>query len=195
MTAASGIIHEEFHSSEFGKHGGILNMVQLWVNLPASRKMEHPEYQAIISGEIPTVELADEAGSIRVIAGTLQGVTGPARTKTPMNVWDMRLRIGSQTSLPASDGWTTAIIVLKGAVRVNGGSSVVDAQMVLLDRLGEGVLIEADCDSIVLLLSGEPIDEPVAGYGPFVMNTQEEIAQAFSDYSSGRFGKIGSWSS
>ncbi|MCH7370064.1 pirin family protein [Aeromonas sp. MR16] len=190
MTAASGIMHEEFHSEAFTRSGGTLDMVQLWVNLPAKDKMSSPGYQAIRSDSIPVHELADEVGLVRIIAGDYAGQTGPARTFSPMNVWDLRLHGGASVQLPAVDGWNTAIVVLKGRVRVNGQEEVGEAQMVLLDPRGTGIEIETREDAVLLLLSGEPIDEPIVGYGPFVMNTQVEITQAIDDFNNGRFAQV-----
>ncbi|HEY0801278.1 MAG TPA: pirin family protein [Steroidobacteraceae bacterium] len=190
MTAASGILHEEFHSEAFTHSGGTLDMVQLWVNLPAKDKMSAPAYQPILNDTIPAVTLAEGAGTVRVIAGDYTGHTGPARTFTPMNVWDVRLTAGSSVELPANDGWNTAIVVLHGTVQVNGHAVAREAQMVLLDRGGSGLTMEANSDAVVLLLSGEPIEEPVVGEGPFVMNTQEEIIEAITDFNGGRFGHI-----
>jgi len=190
MTAASGILHEEFHTPEFSRRGGTLDMVQLWVNLPAQDKMGAPGYQTLLDAQIPSVELPDGAGRVRVIAGRFDNHAGPARTHTPMDVWDIRLRQGHHAELPVADGRTLALVVLKGTVRINSGQPVGEAQLVTFDRCGEDVFVDADSDATVLLLSGEPIDEPVAGYGPFVMNSQAEIAQAVNDFNSGRFGQI-----
>ncbi|PTA70689.1 MULTISPECIES: pirin family protein [unclassified Stenotrophomonas] len=190
MTAASGILHEEYHTPDFARRGGTLDMVQLWVNLPAKDKMSAPGYQTLLNEDIPVLDLPEGGGRVRVIAGEFNGARGPAHTHSPMNVWDVRLQHGHSATLPAPEGWTLAVVVLKGSVRVNGGQNIGEAQMVMLDRSGEGVFVEAASDATVLLLSGEPIDEPVVGYGPFVMNTQEEISQAVSDFNSGRFGQI-----
>jgi len=190
MTAAAGILHEEFHSEEFTQRGGTLEMVQLWVNLPARDKMATPGYQGILGAEIPALELADGAGTLRVIAGDYEGRRGPARTFTPMDVWDLRLRQGHQLELPLAAGRTAMLVVLRGTVLVNGSEVVREAQLVQLDRAGAGLSLEANSDATLLLLSGEPIDEPIAGYGPFVMNSREEIAQAIQDFNSGRFGQM-----
>lgn len=190
MTAAAGILHEEFHSQAFTRSGGTLEMVQLWVNLPAKHKMAAPHYQTLRAADIPVADLPDGAGTLRVIAGDYAGHSGPARTFSPMNVWDLRLKSGSRTALELPDGHTAAIVVLHGTVEVNGKAIARDAQLVLLDRNGSELVLNAGNDATVLLLSGEPIDEPVAGYGPFVMNTSAEIEQAFADYQSGRFGQM-----
>lgn len=192
MTAASGILHEEFHSQAFTRTGGTLEMVQLWVNLPASDKMSEPGYQTLLDRDIPAVALPDSAGTVRVIAGDYEGHHGPARTFTPMDVWDVRLDQGREARLHGRAGHTFAIVVLHGTVRVNGTQIVRDAQMVLFDREGGDVSLEANSDAVLLLLSGEPIDEPIVGYGPFVMNDAEGIRQAFADFNSGRFGAMAS---
>lgn len=190
MTAGAGILHEEFHSEAFAKAGGTLEMVQLWVNLPASDKMAAPGYQAIVNSDIPAIDLPDDAGTVRVIAGEFAGKGGPAKTFSPMHVWDLRLNQGSTSELAVPDGWSTAIIVLRGTVLVNGGTVARESQMAVLDQAGSRITIEANNDTVVLLISGEPIDEPIVGYGPFVMNSQEEIAQAVEDFNSGRFGQM-----
>ncbi|MGH9784830.1 MAG: pirin family protein [Terriglobia bacterium] len=191
MTAGAGILHEEFHSEAFTQSGGTLDMVQLWVNLPAKDKMTAPGYQAIVNANIPSVTLAKGAGLVRIIAGNYAGQAGPARTFTPLHVWDVRLNPGANVELPAAEAWNTAVVVLHGSVEVNGAAAR-DAQMVLLDPSGTGLSIEAKDEATLLLLSGEPIREPIVGHGPFVMNTQDEIAQAFEDFSSGKFGRIAS---
>ncbi len=188
MTAGAGILHEEFHSPAFSQSGGVLEMVQLWVNLPAKHKMTLPGYQAILNRNIPAVALPNDAGTVRVIAGEFDGHPGPAHTFTPMNVWDMRLTRGGYSTLTLLEGWTAGLVVLHGTVKDNGEVIVHEAQMAVLDRSGQRLSIEADSDAAVLLLGGEPIDEPVVGHGPFVMNSQQEIAQAISDFNSGQFG-------
>lgn len=190
MTAGAGILHEEFHSPAFSQSGGKLEMVQLWVNLPAKDKMAAPGYQAIVERDIPTVELPNDAGQMRIIAGQFGGQAGPAHTFTPMNVWDLRLNQSSFSALTLPDGWASMLIVLHGTVQVNGDAVVREAQMIALDRAGQEISIEANTDAKVLLLSGEPIDEPIVGHGPFVMNSQQEIVQAIDDLNSGRFGQI-----
>ncbi len=190
MTAGAGILHEEFHSEAFTSQGGALEMVQLWVNLPAKDKMAAPGYQAVLDGDIPVVALPNEAGSVRVIAGEYAQEKGPARTFTPMHVWDMRIRQGGITEFEVPEGWSTALVVLRGTVLVNGDTVAREAQLVVLDKADRHMAIEANSDAVVLLLSGEPIDEPIVGYGPFVMNSQDQIAQAISDFNSGRFGQM-----
>ena len=190
MTAASGILHEEFHSDDFTRNGGNLEMVQLWVNLPAKDKMAAPGYQTLLDAEIPSVGLPDEAGRVRVIAGEYGGHRGPARTFTPIDVWDVRLNAGKSANFSLPEGRTLALVVLKGTVLVNGSAVTREAQLVTLARDGSDIAIEANSGATVLLLSGEPIDEPIVGYGPFVMNTQQEISQAIADFNSGKFGRM-----
>lgn len=190
MTAASGILHEEFHSKDFSQKGGTIEMVQLWVNLPAKDKMAAPGYQTLLNQDIPVVPLADNAGQVRVIAGNYGGHAGPARTFSPINVWDMKLNAGHTTTLQVEEGHTLAVVMLHGAILVNGEQIVRETQMVLLDRAGDSITLEANADVSLLVLSGEPIDEPIVGYGPFVMNNEAEIQQAFRDFNSGQFGAM-----
>jgi redox-sensitive bicupin YhaK (pirin superfamily) len=190
MTAASGILHEEFHSEAFAKSGGTLEMVQLWVNLPAKDKMADAGYQTILDGDIPSIALANDAGSLRLIAGEFEGHKGPSRTFTPIDVWDLRLNAGKLLTLDLHEGRNTALVVLRGTIEINGLESVRQGQLALFDRKGDQLTLLASEDAVVLLLSGEPIDEPIVGHGPFVMNTEQEIHQAFADFQSGRFGQM-----
>ncbi len=189
MTAGGGIIHEEYHSPEYGRKGGPFEMVQLWVNLPAKDKMAPAGYQAITDGQIPSVALPDGAGQVRVIAGTYGDAKGPAHTFSPMNVLDVRLAAGRTVQLPQPEGWTTLLVVLAGTVAVNGDTVLRAAEMATLSTAGAGVEIEANNDAKLLLLSGEPIEEPVVGYGPFVMNSEAQIREAINDFNSGRFAE------
>jgi redox-sensitive bicupin YhaK (pirin superfamily) len=170
--------------------GGPFRMVQLWVNLPARDKMGAPGYQSIRDADIPSVDLSEGAGRVRVIAGEFGGRKGPARTFTPVNVWDMRLARDAAATLDLPDGHTTMLVVLSGRITVNGTHAAGEAEMVLLDRSGRTATIDAAGDSIMLVLTGEPIDEPIVGYGPFVMNSEAEIRRAFDDFNSGRFGQM-----
>jgi len=190
MTAAGGILHEEFHSDAFTRQGGALEMVQLWVNLPARDKMSPPGYQTLLDRDIPVVSLPDEAGQVRVIAGEFDGRRGPARTHTPIDVWDVRLRQQGTATFELPEGRTLALAVLHGTVQVNGTDIVREGQLVQLAREGSQVQIEANNEVTLLLLSGEPIDEPIVGHGPFVMNSQAEIRQAIDDFNHGRFGQM-----
>jgi len=189
MTAAGGVLHEEYHSPEYAKRGGAFEVVQLWVNLPARDKMTEPAYQSITDARIPKVDLPDDAGSVRVIAGRYGAAEGPAHTFTPMNVWDMRLQAGKTLSFDLPEGHTTALFVLHGAIRVGTGR-VGEAEMAVMDRNGTQLGFETLQDSVLLLLGGEPLDEPIVGHGPFVMNTEDEIAQAIRDYRDGGFGHM-----
>ncbi len=188
MTAASGILHEEFHSPAFAESGGNFRVVQLWVNLPARYKMTAPGYQAILNAEIPSVTLP--GARVRVIAGDFQGARGSARSFTPINLWDVRMDKGASLQLDLPEGHNAAVAVLSGDVIVNGEKSARDAQIVLLDPAGTQAQLKADHDATLLVMTGEPIREPIAGYGPFVMNTEAEIRQAITDFNSGRFGQI-----
>lgn len=189
MTAASGLLHEEFHSEAFTQRGGRLEMVQLWVNLPARHKMDAPRYQSLTRQSIPSVALPDQAGYVRVIAGNYGGREGAARTHTPINVWDVRLNAQHEAQLQLPPGHTLLVLVVRGAVAVQG-RAVHAGQWVQLGREGSDLQLQASTDAAVLVLGGEPINEPIAGQGPFVMNTRQELAQAFGDFYSGRFGQI-----
>lgn len=191
MTAANGILHEEFHSGDFTRKGGTLEMVQLWVNLPARDKAATPGYQALLNRDIPVVSLPDGAGSLRVIAGDHDGHKGPARTFTPIDLWDLKLNRNARTVITLPEGRTAIVVVLKGSVRLNDDATAGEAQFALLDRVGGEITLEADGEASILILSGEPIDEPVVMHGPFVMNSTQEIRQAIADFQEGRFGHFG----
>ena len=188
MTAGSGVVHEEKHGREFTRKGGMLEMVQLWVNLPARLKMTPPRYQDLPDRDIPAVPLPDGAGVARVIAGDFQGTQGPARTFTPVQLWDLRLKAGRAFEFRLPEGHTTALLGLQGNVEINGSQPLGEAELAVLDREGSSLSLEARKDAGVLLLAGEPIVEPVVGYGPFVMNSEQEIRQAISDYQGGKMG-------
>lgn len=190
MTAASGILHEEFHSHAFSRTGGELEMVQLWVNLPAKDKAAAAGYQSILNADIPVAQLPDGAGSVRVIAGNFAGHAGPAHTFTPIDVWDVRLNAGKSAAFPIPAGRNSMLVMLRGTVLVNGETVARDAQLALFSQDGESITVEANNDAVFLILSGEPIDEPVVGYGPFVMNTQAEIVEAIQDFNAGRYGQM-----
>ncbi|MCM0034430.1 MAG: pirin family protein [Burkholderiaceae bacterium] len=189
MTAASGLIHEEFHSEDFAQQGGPFEMIQLWVNLPAKDKMSKPGYQGITSDKITDVLLANDAGTARIIAGAFENVKGAAHTFTPMNVWDLRLNAGKTLSLDLPKGHTTALYVLSGTLKIDT-QIIKKAEMAVMEREGTALAAEIMEDAVVLLLSGEPLNEPIAGHGPFVMNTRAEITQAIQDYNNGMFGQI-----
>ncbi|KKW68204.1 quercetin 2,3-dioxygenase [Lampropedia cohaerens] len=187
MTAGAGILHEEYHSDHYAAHGGPFEMIQLWVNLPAAAKRTPPGYQSLMADAIPQVMLPGNAGRVRVIAGAFDGARGPAHTHSPMQVWDVARNSAGMATLPAAQGWTTLLLVRRGTVLVNDSEVVRDAQLVSLTREGQDVRIEANGDAQLLFLSGAPIDEPNAGYGPFVMNTQAEIRESIADFNAGRF--------
>ncbi len=195
MTAGSGLVHEEFHGRDFARRGGWFEMIQLWVNLPASAKMTAPTYQGLLNSAIPVVALPDGQGSVRVIAGEFAGAKGPAHVHTPIQVWDLRLAINQPLDLAVPEGHTTALVVLRGTVRVHGAAAigaaeVGAAEVGLFDRDGTVLRIDSADAATAVLLCGAPIDEPIVGSGPFVMNTQAEIRQAMVDYQSGRMGRL-----
>ena len=190
MTAGAGIVHEEFHSQQFTEQGGLLNMVQLWVNLPASAKDTPAAYQTLLNKDIPRVSLEDGGGALRVIAGEYLEHKGPANTFTPINVWDLKLEPGARVNLPVPKGHTTLVAVLNGSVQINDTDVLREAELANLDREGQEIVLESNNVARLLVLSGEPIDEPVVGYGPFVMNTEGEIKQAMLDFQSGKFGAL-----
>jgi hypothetical protein len=189
MTAAAGVVHEEFHSPRFQRQGGTLEMVQLWVNLPARSKGGPPKYQALADAAIPRVRLPDGRGTVRVIAGSYAGAAGAADTFTPLNVWDVQLEKPGTLELEVPQGQTAIVVVQTGTIRI-GEARVEAVGMAVCGRQGSRIALAAESPGRVLLLSGEPLGEPVVGQGPFVMNTREEIRQAISDYQAGRMGKL-----
>ncbi|MES3036431.1 MAG: pirin family protein [Bdellovibrionota bacterium] len=191
MTAASGLVHEERHGKDFAKNGGRFEMIQLWVNLPAKDKMAKPRYQGIQNADISTVELKENAGTLRVIAGSYLDSKGPAKTFTPINLWDVKLKSGKKSEFKMPAGFTTLVFVLNGKVKLGSGEVLSEAELGVLDRNEELFTLEAEADSTLLILGGEPIEEPMIGYGPFVMNTSDEIRQAFEDFNNGLMGEIG----
>jgi len=190
MTAASGIVHEEMHEREWAKRGGTLQAIQLWVNLPKAFKMTAPGYQTIVNAQIPVVQLEGGAGLLRVIAGSVRGVKGPAKTFTPMELYDLRLRARHALPLQVSKGYNVGLFVLSGQATVEGSHRLKEAELAVLASAGEPVTIVAEADAIILVMAGEAINEPVARYGPFVMNTQSELVQAVDDYQAGRMGHL-----
>ena len=189
MTAASGLIHEEFHSADFARQGGPFEMIQLWVNLPAKDKMTNPGYQGITSDQIPNIELPNNAGTARIIAGAYESAKGAAQTFTPMNVWDMRLKANHTLSLVLPEGHTISLYVLRGKLKIDT-QTVSTAELAVMDQESAELSVDILEDAVVLLLSGEPLNEPIVGQGPFVMNTRAEIMQAIQDYNNGKFGQI-----
>lgn len=190
MTAGSGVMHEEFHSERFSKEGGMFEMVQLWVNLPKAHKMTTPKYQAIKSTEIPVVQLDDNAGIARIIAGELASISGAASTFTPINMWDVVMNAGKTHTFAVPESHNLIILVLDGTVQINGEEIARRGELVTFERGGADVQIEANNEAKLLILTGEPINESIVGYGPFVMNTEAEIVQAMRDVQSGKFGQI-----
>ncbi len=189
MTAGSGLLHKEMHSPEFTRRGGRFHALQLWVNLPAKSKMTPPRYQTLRAQDIPVVSLPQEAGTVSVIAGEFGGAKGPASTFTPVNLYDLRLRAGHRAQLDLKDGFSAGLYIVNGRTLVNGEAAG-EGELVVLERKGNEVTIKATADATVFVMNGAPINEPVAGHGPFVMNTQDQIRQAFADYQRGQLGKI-----
>ena len=188
MTAASGVLHKEYHAEEFYKQGGIFQMVQLWVNLPAKDKMSTPKYQAIEHKDIPTVEV--ENGFIEIIAGEYNQTKGVASTFSPVNMLNAKLNEGGKANFSFPANYNTVLLVIEGEVKVNNQEVVPTDHLLLFTNEGEDFSIEATENSVVLILSGEPLNEPIASYGPFVMNTQEQIREAFKDFNNGKFGTL-----
>lgn len=188
MTAASGIVHEEKHGKKFAQMGGPFEMVQLWVNLPKKDKMNPPRYQAISKSDIPIVEMTN--GIVRVIAGNFEGASGAAKVHTPINLWDIRLKNKADYTFRVPSGQTAAIFVLSGQVTLNDTQNIGPAELALLNPLGEEFNLKSHEETKILFLGGAAIDEPIVGYGPFVMNTKQEIHQAFIDFENGKMGKL-----
>lgn len=189
MTAASGVLHKEFHETEWAKDGGIFQMVQLWVNLPAKDKMSTPKYQAIKNADMKIVDLG-ENGFVEVIAGEFQGEKGPAETFSPVNMMNAKLKNGGTAEFSFPANFNTGALVIEGSITVNGEEKVAVDHFVLFENEGETFTITANEESIVLIISGEPLNEPIFPHGPFVMNTREEIIQAFEDFNTGKFGYL-----
>ena len=190
MTAGSGVMHEEFHSEKFSQEGGMFEMVQLWVNLPAKDKMTTPKYQAIKASDIPEVAFGDNAGIARIIAGDFEATQGAASTFSPVNMWDVRMNAGKNHTFRVLASHNLIVLVLDGTVQFNGADIARRGELVTFERGEADVHIEANNDAKLLILTGEPHNEPIVGYGPFVMNTREEIVQAFNDVQNGKFGSI-----
>ena len=190
MTAGSGILHQEFHSDAFTRRGGLFRTVQLWVNLPAHDKAVNGGYQSLLSAQIPSLDLPHGAGTLRIIAGEYGGVRGPARTYTTLNVWDAKLTAGANMALELPEGQVAILVVLTGRITVNGKTSASEAEAILLSPEGHDAKIAVDRETTLLVLTGQPIDEPLVAYGPFVMNTQDEIRRANEDYQNGLFGSL-----
>jgi len=190
MTAGNGIVHQEFHSQEFVRKGGTFQMVQLWINLPAKDKSTKAGYQTLSKSHIPVVSLPESEGNLRVVAGEFNGTKGPARTFTPINFWDVNLHAGKTIELPVPSGHTTAFLVLSGILEVNQKHKAIEGELAIFSRSGNTVVIKTKTDCQFLLMDGEPINEPIVGYGPFVMNSEAEIKQAFEEFQLGQMGEL-----
>ena len=190
MTAGKGILHNEYHEEGFAKAGGVMHFIQIWVNLPRKNKLAAPHYQALTDGIIAAAPLAGGKGLVRVIAGAYEGVQGPARTFTPVQMLDLRLKPEARVRLPTPKDYNTALLVLTGTVKTNGSAALSAGECVLFRNDGDEVVVESSADSIVMFLSGAPIDEPLVHYGPFVMNSVDEINEAIEDFNGGKFGAL-----
>jgi hypothetical protein len=190
MTAASGILHKEYHEKEFSRNGGEMQMVQLWVNLPAKYKMSQPKYQGITKEQISKFTLPDEAGTVAVIAGEYGNISGAANTFSPINLFNVNLNKNGKASFSFPAAYNTALLVIEGKITVNGAEEVPTDHFVLFQNEGEEFEIASGNGASVLIMSGEDIQEPIAAHGPFVMNTRQEILQAFEDYQKGKFGYL-----
>lgn len=186
MTAARGVLHEEKHSAAFLKKGGAFEVAQLWVNLPANKKMSEPRYQEIAARDIPTVELPNAAGRVRVIAGEFGAAAGPAKTFTPIDLLDLRLNSGGETSISPRPRFNVVMLVMHGNALASG-ESVGASELAIFERSNGRIILRAETHTALLLMAGEPIEEPIVGAGPFVMNTEAELNQAFADFRAGRF--------
>jgi len=190
MTAGAGVLHKEFHEKEFSRKGGIFQMVQLWVNLPAKFKMTPAKYQSLENKDISKYLLSDGKSSIEIIAGDYNGIKGSASTFSPVNLFNAKLIQGARTGFSFNKDFNTGMLVIEGEIKINDSKTAAENHFILFGHDGEDIVIEAVEKSIILILSGEPIHEPVASYGPFVMNTQAEIKLAYEDYNNGKFGNL-----
>jgi quercetin 2,3-dioxygenase len=190
MTAGAGVLHKEFHEKEFSRNGGIFQMVQLWVNLPAKDKMTHAKYQAIENKDMTRVLLDDGKSIVELIAGEYKGKRGPAFTFSPVNLFNAKLIRGAKAGFSFEENYNTGMLVIEGEIKINNLKTATENQFVLFGHDGEDIIVEATEPSIILVLSGKPIHEPIASYGPFVMNTEAEIRQAYEDYNNGKFGYL-----
>lgn len=190
MTAASGVLHKEYHESEFSKNGGVLHMIQLWVNLPKNQKMKGPKYQTLLKENMGKLKLDNDQGDISIIAGEVNGVKGPASTFTNINMYNVNLKNLGRIKLNEPSNFNTGILVLKGDVKVNEEMDAKEGDFILFDNVEGEILVESKSEeSLFIVLSGEPINEPIVSHGPFVMNTMEEIFQAYEDFRNNKFGK------
>lgn len=189
MTAGAGILHKEYHEENFAKNGGLFEMVQLWVNLPKKDKLTRPHYQSLTKDNISSVQLPGNAGVVNIIAGSFNNVKGPATTYSPVNVFDIKLKKEGEVTLDLPAGYNTALLMVNGGAVVNNEAAE-EHSFILFKNEGEQIDIKATGDAVILVLSGEPLNEPIASYGPFVMNTQEEIMESINEYQTGKFGVL-----
>ena len=190
MTAGSGLLHKEYHEKEFSKRGGLFQMIQLWVNLPREHKMHPPKYQELTKDKMGYVDLPDGGGTVRVIAGEYNGTAGPASTFTPIHLFDIALKQGGRADFELPSSFNTGALVLRGTVKINGETTAAEGDFVLFRNESGGISVEGlSDDALIIFLSGEPIDEPVFMHGPFVMNSREELVEAFKDFQSGKMGR------
>ncbi|OFX17877.1 MAG: short-chain dehydrogenase [Bacteroidetes bacterium GWA2_31_9] len=190
MTAGSGILHKEYHEKEFSKKGGLFQMVQLWVNLPAKYKMTQPKYQPILKNEMGNFEIPNDGGKVYVIAGEYKDVKGPASTFSPINLYNVYLKTGFSVDFNFPENYNTGFLIIEGEVNVNDSKVAKENSFILFKNSGTDIILSAEKDCTVLVMNGEAINEPLAHYGPFLMNTKEELQQAFEDYQNGLFGHL-----
>lgn len=190
MTAGGGVLHNEYHGKEFSEQGGVMQMAQIWVNLPKKDKLTPAKYQSITTHDIPEVLLPKDGGKLRVISGSFGDAKGPAFTFTPANMFDIRLKAGGRMTIPIPRHFNAGLLILDGEVTVNDNYKVTERDFVLFKNEGETITLEARTNAKVMVLNGEPIEEPLYHYGPFVMNTPDEINQAIVDYNNGKFGHL-----
>lgn len=190
MTAGAGVLHKEYHEMDFSKKGGVFQMVQLWVNLPSEFKMASPKYQSLLHSDMGKYELTGNGGVVNIIAGNYEGVKGPALTFTPVNLFDIRLNNKGKLDLSFPENYNTGILIIEGSVKINDSEIALTDHFVYFDEAGIDICVESLEESKILVLSGEPIDEPISAYGPFLMNTQDEIIQTIEDFNSGKFGYL-----
>lgn len=190
MTAARGILHKEYHEESFSKKGGLFQMVQLWINLPAKDKMSAPKYQGVKQNDIQKINLPNNSGVIEVIAGNYQGSRGSVSTFTPIEMYNARLNKGGKAEFSFPESYNTGFVIIEGSIKVNDTAIAKTDQFIHFKNQGETIEVEALADTVILILSGEPINEPIVAYGPFLMNTNQEIQQALADYNEGKFGYL-----
>lgn len=190
MTAGNGVLHKEFHETEWSKKGGMFQMMQLWVNLPAKYKSTPAKYQAIKNSDIPVIQLDADGSNVEVIAGKYENTTGAATTFSPINMYNVTLKQGTSIELSFPTNYTTCLVTIQGSVNVNQSEDIPADHFVMFRKDGEKFTLKAITGTKILVLSGEPIGEPIAAYGPFVMNTREELIEAYKDFEAGKFGTL-----